>query len=837
MKITKITLRKHKLLSLRNIQELVFEPSSKFQLILGTNGSGKSTLLREYCPLAAIPSHYYKGGMKILEGVVQDKRYVLTSDFTGPKNLFSFVEIAPDGTTTELNPGYTGSVFNNLVWSMFGIDKEIQDIRIGKRKFTELSPSDRKSWISRISHADYTYALTYYQKLLSHYRDTLGSIKTDHNRLLEATAKVVAPEEESALRGLLVTLKSEVEQLNNLRPNPSMPYDRVTVEMDRFKKMSTDRLDAFRKHLRSSKELLPIGNPEQIQVDLRCLEIEHAKNNDRVHALFDRSGEITTILKDQGKTIGLDEEELHDKINLLQSKVDDADASMAFPLRLTMDRSEVQEAIFAHGGWCSQLEEVVSHMVADPEEAFTQLRQQQLHDAIQELTGQKNFLEVHIGKTEDAIARQVECSKEQHTECPNCKHQWHPGFSELVLRELKDKLVSLKEKHVVVQQKLQELQENMEVQRKHYAGLLMFVDLEGKYPLFRSFYAVARRTKEHLKNPVVLVQLAYDYGRELHAYKELVVTMNELDELHKAVSNKRFERIDVTKKLEEELENNVAEVARIYDSNDQLVKKIRFCQRKLSLNKTIHDVTEQAHKTKEDLEKLASVYVEHESRSFIGDMVLARNHKLITLEKSLKEVDLQNHHVRTLEKQIEEAKDYAKTLKVAVDTLSPREGLIAYGLTGFINHFLKIVNSLISKFCLYPMEIQSFVPDEEGIDLDYKFRIRIGGEIVDDISNCSEGQKELVNLAIVIASLVMLGLDTGDLFLDEFGVKLDPAHRASSHKAIEELLAHSNFSRVLMVSHFDESFNMNLESDVSVICDANLHLPSDLAYNRHMHIT
>lgn len=836
MKITKIILKKHKLLSLRNIEELVFEPQSKFQLVLGTNGSGKSTLLREYSPLAAIPAQYYRGGMKIVEGTDKGNRYILKSDFSGPKNIFSFIEISPQGIETELNPGHTGNVYNNMVWQKFGIDKEIQDIRIGKRKFTELSPSDRKSWISRISHADYTYALVYYQKLLSHYRDTLGSIKTDQNRLLEAVGKVVTKDQETSQRSLLTLIKKEIDHLNNLRPNPSMSHQQVIEGINSFNRLSHERLKEFRKVLCSSRHLLPLGNSDEIEIELRSLEIEQSKHNDRVDVLFDRSNEISNILKQHGKTMGLDEEEVHSKINSLQNKVSSIEDSFEFPLTDILDRADVSEALFSYTTWNTKITDIISNMVSDTNGEYSVLSQNQTYSELQECFGKKNALEVSMGKFENEIQKQLECSKEEHTQCPNCKHTWHPGFSKIVLNDLREKLSAQKEIHTKVVSVIDTLQETLTKQRKHYAGLQMYTQLENSSPLFKSFYAFANKDECVVKSPEFLTQLVFQYGNELQAYSNLLVPLAELDELRRIASSKLFERTENLKKFEEELTTNTKEVAKIYDAIDGLSKKILFLRKKKSLKNLIFVTKEQSNKTIEEIKKLSVVYGEHETRSFVGDMILERSHQLINLEKSLKEIDLKNHHVNMLEKQIQDAQDYAKTLKIAVDTLSPREGLIAYGLTGFINHFLKIVNSVISKYCLYTMEIQAFVPDEEGIDLDYKFKIMIGSEIVDDISNCSEGQKELINLAIVISSLVMLGLDHGDLFLDEFGVKLDPAHRASSHKAIEELLANSNFSRVLMVSHFDESFNMNLESDVSVICDANLHLPSDLVYNKHMTI-
>ena len=45
MKIIKLILRDYNLLFLNNIKEIIFTPTKKTNLILGTNGSGKSSLL------------------------------------------------------------------------------------------------------------------------------------------------------------------------------------------------------------------------------------------------------------------------------------------------------------------------------------------------------------------------------------------------------------------------------------------------------------------------------------------------------------------------------------------------------------------------------------------------------------------------------------------------------------------------------------------------------------------------------------------------------------------------------------------------------------------------
>lgn len=837
MKITKIILRKHKFLTLRNIKELVFEPNSLFQWILGTNGSGKSTLLREYSPLAAVPSHYYKGGAKIVEGTDKNLRYVLTCDFSGPKNIFSFVEISPEGVETELNPGHTGTVYNNLVWQKFRIDKEVQEIRTGRKKFTELKPEDRKAWISRISDADYSYALGYFKKLITHYRDVLGSIKTDQNRLLEATTKAITKEEERQHRELLKHLREEIDHLNEIRPNPSVGLKVVLEDTLRLKESLVRQEKDFRNSLRSNRALFPLGNAENNEVDLRGYEIEYSKINDQIQILFERSKEITSLLGNRGKTVSLDSDILQEKITTLAQEVEDIYFNMKFPLGLLLDKHKLSEAVFAFDHWNTSLGNIVAEMLPDPNNLYTSDFQNEVFESYQELTTKTNILEVKIHNLEEEIKKQVECSKEDHLTCPSCNHKWHPNFNRLVLEDLQEKrskgLVLLEE----FKAKKEKVYEDLCRSRKYHTGLQMFFGLEESSPLFKAFYATAKNEDIHKKSPDQLLQLAIQFRHELNFYSTVIEKEETLQELRTESLRRSNEEVETIKKLETELHNNSGVVSKLYDESEELFKRISYLKRKIQFRKEIEKNKEFAERSKENIEKLMATYAEHDSRSFIGDMILERNHKLISLEKSLREVDMHNHHVAMLERQIEETKEYARALKIAVDELSPREGLIAYGLTGFINHFLKIVNALIAKFWSYPFELLPFVPDEEGIDLDYKFRIKIGEEVSDDISFCSEGQKEIVNLAIMITSLVLMHLDDDCLILDEFGVKLDYAHRMTSYKAIEELLSNSNFSRILMVSHFDESFNTNIEADVSVICDANLDLPVNLYYNKHMTIT
>ena len=71
--------------------------------------------------------------------------------------------------------------------------------------------------------------------------------------------------------------------------------------------------------------------------------------------------------------------------------------------------------------------------------------------------------------------------------------------------------------------------------------------------------------------------------------------------------------------------------------------------------------------------------------------------ELTQREQIISRIDIQKALVSHMESQIQEMAEQAQVLKYALRELSPTEGLIARGLTGFINHFITRVNHFIKK--------------------------------------------------------------------------------------------------------------------------------------------
>lgn len=204
-------------------------------------------------------------------------------------------------------------------------------------------------------------------------------------------------------------------------------------------------------------------------------------------------------------------------------------------------------------------------------------------------------------------------------------------------------------------------------------------------------------------------------------------------------------------------------------------------------------------------------------------------------ENSLVQISMQDAVIESLEKSLEELLLAEKGYKSLVESLSPMSGLIAEGLTGFINTFIKQVNHFVEKIWSYPLEIVPIeITDDGNCELDYKFEVRINGtDVIPDISKGSGAMREVIDLAFKIVSMKYLGLSTYPVYLDEFAKTLDHAHRTTAHRTVVELITQSDFSQVFIVNHYADLYMSIRNADITVLHDENIIIPKDCVVNRH----
>lgn len=815
-------------LSLNNIETIRLTPEKKFHWILGTNGSGKSSLLSQLTPLTATPQDYAKGGHKKIQILSDKGRFRLESDFSGPKNKFSVVRVLGNGQEEELNPGHTSTVADNLVQQLFGVNQDTHKLSLGKLRFCDMVPTARKYWLTKLSDTDYSYALEYFKKLVGHYRDILGSIKVDQNRLTELRGRLLGPDEEKVLLEEVAILQQQIENIRNLMPRPDMSWDQFRFEVNRLNNELKNSLTKMRARLRAENQALPLPTITRLSEELANAEAEQRFLKDMTVPLYAEFEAISKKISQGQQTEGLDINSLMQDHALGMKKMEELEGLVG-PIEI----KDPDLLIFKFDNFRATLELVIGQMTADPELSYH-------YDGVKELSERLQAVQQSLFGTNTAIEmirRQIhEAESHRHhdkTTCPKCKHQWNPLFEESKLEELHKTLQGHLAGKLKTEASIDSLSEELNEHNLHFQGVSYFQNMLGEFPDFHAFFKPLIDNKMHRKHPETLSLELNNFRHRIDAAMEMSVLSNALREKEGQIRMLRHqEAVNLQALLDRQKEIEVRIQAN-FDQRSTMAIRIQKLASRKELSEFLTKTETQAKEIKERLTKLGTTGFENLQKGFLEDYLLELTKQSLEKSKLVRSVENQRHEVDSLESVISDNQEYAKGLRVVVDSLSPKEGLIAKGLTGFINHFTKMMNGLIGKIWLYPMNISPIeIDDQNGVDLDYKFAVEVNGKMVKDISLCSTGQQEIINLAFLIVALTFLRLDKGPLFLDEFAAHMDMAHRASAFNMISNMLATSNFSQVFMVSHFEDSFSNALDSDITVLCKANIQLPDGLVVNQ-----
>ena len=133
--------------------------------------------------------------------------------------------------------------------------------------------------------------------------------------------------------------------------------------------------------------------------------------------------------------------------------------------------------------------------------------------------------------------------------------------------------------------------------------------------------------------------------------------------------------------------------------------------------------------------------------------------------------------------------------------LSPVTGIPKRVMVKYINEVFRRANRFISQVWNYEMELVYLKEDE---DCDYSFPVLINNDgTVKDISICSKGQKEIIDLAIILAICTYRGYTTlFPLKLDEMSSGLSPDHNSKLFGFLGDLLERDNIiDQIFIVSH------------------------------------
>lgn len=827
MKITDVVLDGFRGFRLRQINHFEYHPRQKTQVILGTNGSGKSSLIKELSPLPAmLQGDYAKGGKKDITIEHMGKTYVLRSLSTpeGPKYEFIL-----DGE--NLNPGHTVTVYKQLVKEHFNYTAETHAMATGKIRFSRMEVSARRKWLTQINTEDYGYAIRYYQRAKERVTYLQNGLKMTQTRLVQETEKCLTEKGEYELRVKIAELTSILNELLESRKprllNPNAIREAIEKH-DQDIENNLTRLERLflteaGKGIWESKEALQSASMEaQVAINTHRREIEErCARLERLNKDYDavsRSGSenITDVKRDIAELL----DEANDILVRLQFKTLFEDPSAA---------------LSSFENTRSSLEAIFTQLRDGPGVDYTRETYESYQRAMP--TIEQDLLKAKAEESRCFTERKLhEASLDKgDVVCPKCTHKWVPNYTEAhhkkIIREheaavaLVTNIEAAKAKNAAV----------LEDHRVFFECLSQYRGLVRHFPVLQPYWDYISADRKLTTSPDSLLSGMNRFADDLRfqvRYNGIKVILKEKEALLKLMEDAKD--LDKTK-LVKEIDFENAAILKAQSKAREAFNESEAYRTKLNTLKSVEEYHSNVNDAVAQRDTAIKSLIEDLCVSTLDEIIRSVRLTLSQYERSVSQIDIQKGVVEGLRKQAIEIEAELKLAKLVMKSLSPAEGLIAKGMTGFINHFIKMVNRFIETIWLYPLVILPVVcTEDDGVDLDYRFSVLVNDDLpVKDVSLCSSGMQEVIDLAFNIVGMVCQGMTNFPVYLDEFAATMDPAHRQSAYQAIDNLIESTDYSQVFLVSHYQDGYSSLSAAEVLVLCDSNVQMPAHLVYNQH----
>ena len=829
MEIITLTLVGYQGFRLKQIKHFVYRPKKKTQVILGTNGSGKSRLLQELSPLPGNPSDYAKPGKKEIEIFHRGKKYLLKSLFEKEGNFFEFwLE------DENLNPGRTVTVYKDLVREHFGYTADIHELMTGQNRFSLMSVAERRNWFTRISEVDYTYALRYYQRLKDEVRKFQGAIGRNRERLTQETDKCLTTKDEAQLRETVAEMRTMLGTLlEHRKPRLSNP-NAIRQQVEQQDTLLQSHIARLERLFTALEGHNPAETEESLQNASIAIQAELQSHQRDIVVRCETLGKLQESLAAITSTAGTSLEDVQRTIKELEDESQDLLSRLHLPCR-------VEQPEQAHGYFTSircLLEDLAEQFKQRPEQYKSPWLREEAYKKKPVLEQKALKLKAMLDQSHQEL-RHLEAHREKGSlDCPQCHHRWIPNYDDSRYQKLlRSKELALKDQEALAEEQ-KALDAELGLWQTYGDACACFERLTGAAVLkpYWDFITASEILPERSEE---LVKLAAKIDADLQVQIKLVsyqVRLAEQKKLEKLML--ASQALDKTK-LEADIarENQLIQAAQV--ASRELHGRLEYVKSKLQLLKDVKDYHKQFEDARSTRDQALKLLVVDNCVAALDEIIHSLKLTLSQHERTLSQIDIQRGVVQTLAKQIAEDEADYKLLKLALKEMSPTEGLIARGMTGFINHFVKLTNNFIGKIWLYPMEIAPFgLTEDSALDLDYRFPVLVNAEKASgDVSRISSGMQEIIDLAFAMVSMKFLHLDNFPIFLDEFARSMDPAHRHAAYTAIEQLIDSTDYSQVFLVSHYQDGYSALTNSDILVLCDNNVRVPEHLAYNQHVSIS
>lgn len=843
MRIVQLTLSDFLLIKDSDISKIKVAMTAPVQLIIGTNGSGKSSWARQLSVYPSSRSLFGKKGFKSLVIEKDGFEYKLESEYEKPSSPHAFYE--GDGDE-NINVGRTTDIQKELIVEHLGITPLVDDLIMNRIVFPKMKATARKEFLMANNPNDIGFISQELKKVSSKIRACKNNIARLQSRKILLEQDLLSQEDVDKLEEEKLRIQNDLTFFQN---------QMTTIQIGSGVIGTLDQVSLFPNTVKENLKKIRFKIKNFSHITRNDDERYSLKNNlsGQITSLKERLEEIDSLILNQST-------ELHDL--------------------------EVQYRDLSPDGDLKEIENTISRLELDrdklkiikPDFEISKENLNSYYDSIETL--RENLLDFQsLGNIPLYSSK-----KRTHREKILSSCRYKQSRYEMILADLRSQHEELSKRHSMspsdipdapcskdkcplyahfmegyetTESKRTSIKLRIEKGERVYKRLSLFISkLIAYFNDTRKYHdKIQWLINEAQQNPIL-----HSVLRSLDILSTLSSSPNRIYQNLKD----KYDHVDQWIKYKEVLEQ--LEITNILkqrcmgsQSRDaiKLVVSIENLKKSLdSLRDEMNDTSVKIYKSQRLLDDICTyeglkteVLRLQESYEYYVNYLSNKHEldKLAYLRKSLEELR-SNTYVRmseverTLraqsglkERYQEEVvnelnrieKDLSELIQIEKALIEiPKEITI-----DFLNGLFEQANKIIEMVWTIPLKIE---PLNYTDSLNYEFTVSGDNDTVREMSECSEGQTEILSLAINLALRIELGYLNIPLVLDETGRTFDEKHKQNLVYLLKKLLDEKIISQLFLISHhavMHDSFN---NTETLVIRQDNVMLPE--VYNQHCEI-
>lgn len=820
--------------------------------ILGPNGSGKSRLLKALNPSPPTKPSFGPKGYKLLDISHDGHDYTIVSDFSKKSHAHSFVQ---DGV--ELNESGTSNVQEELVKRWFGWSNVRQAIVSNSLRFTKLSASERRAVLMATCPGDMGFILARHKTV----NQSLKSIRANLTMLYE---RRMVLENQRLPDEVITSLEEEKESLTSLITD-FIRFESQAQEMQRHVGSFTAVTEETHKELHNDIAAFCAAWRKDAN---RLKDVDRLNPDAEKQNLMVRRGELRTLADQQRRQIA----ELRSMVDRHQQRLDEIkDVTSVADLIAKRDLLEKDiktlrernpqklitdddlNCLLTSHAWMDTLQGYLAPLLDNtaikPWSKETWVRKQRQLD-------RRRYQHRDIERQYQAAEARAQAFYQKkrtpditipkHSACGQCPllQKFQTAISDYVNEQqhVDTTVARTKRRYTRSLSWLTAAQAIWTTQNLFHQKLEELAAHIRTLPSVWRYLQDQQVSKWLVSNPFRAQTLIVDAVDITQSALQLDAKEVEFTAVVTTLAGIETRDTGEAALLGKLVDENTSTIKSLLDTLSRVDNELNYTAHALDALDRWQNLSQWAQRLNEASEKALHAARKTADRAVL-DLTLnllkeGREHATVRLgdiSRTLQEqAALTSRYSDEVLANITRLEAERDELAFLEQSLSPITGIPHQFIVEYLNSVLNAANAYIPCVIHTPFSLTLDLVDDTA-SLDYMLSARVDDVPIADISECSDAQMDVIDLAINIALMAVLGLHDYSISLDEVGRSFDHYHKHRLLDLLMRIIEQRLCEQMFIVNHSVELHQGLGGANTIVLSTENIVVPED--YNTTTSIT